>query len=87
MLRGNSDLSQTYDSSDDTNQVVLQGLALQAGEVCSPDIVTALLQEFEVWQSWSLVRICARHGASRHVLVRGNSGKFSMLRLYALEIV
>lgn len=41
----------TYDSSDKTNQVVLESLALQPCEVGATDIVTTLLQELEVRKS------------------------------------
>jgi hypothetical protein len=46
----------TYHCTNKVDEVVLEGLALQASKVGSTDITTSLttllLEEFEVWNTW-----------------------------------
>ncbi len=42
----------TYDSSNETDQVILESLALQSREVCTTNIIATFLQELEVRKSY-----------------------------------
>ena len=53
----------TYDCPNQANQVVLERLALKAGEICLADIAAALLQELEVRKG--CVRVSKRGLQSR----------------------
>jgi hypothetical protein len=80
----------TYYCTNKIDEVVLEGFALQESEIGSTDIATPLttllLEKFKVRNTWKTPQtLYTGTLMPRNPLVRGNSGSFSILRLYAFE--